>query len=229
MRVDGILFDKDGTLFDFNATWVDWGVELIHEWARGDEALTEAMAEALGFDLAARRFHPDSVVIAGTAQDVARVLAPVVGMTPHAVEQRLNAAALTVPLSEAVPLAPLLDGLRARGLRLGVATNDGEASARAHLRAVGIDDRFDFIVGADSGHGAKPAPGMVRAFLDACGVAPERAVMVGDSTHDLMAGRAAGVQAVGVLTGLAPREVLAPLADAVLPDIGHLAVWLQTE
>jgi len=51
-------------------------------------------------------------------------------------------------------------------------------------------------------------------------------VMVGDSTHDLIAGRAAGMACVGVLTGTAVEGDLAPFADAVLPDIGHLPGWL---
>jgi phosphoglycolate phosphatase len=50
--------------------------------------------------------------------------------------------------------------------------------------------------------------------------------MVGDSTHDLVAGRAAGMQTLGVLTGVADSEELAPFADAVLPDIGHIPGWL---
>jgi phosphoglycolate phosphatase len=50
---------------------------------------------------------------------------------------------------------------------------------------------------------------------------------VGDSRHDLVAGRAAGMRCVGVLTGLADRADLSPLADAVLPDIGHLPGWLD--
>ena len=50
--------------------------------------------------------------------------------------------------------------------------------------------------------------------------------MVGDSAHDLIAGRAAGMQCVGVLTGTATRADLAPLADVVLPDIGHIPDWL---
>ena len=58
------------------------------------------------------------------------------------------------------------------------------------------------------------------------GLAPARVVMVGDSTHDLIAGRAAGMQTVGVLTGPASRADLGKLADAVLPDIGHLPAWL---
>ena len=50
--------------------------------------------------------------------------------------------------------------------------------------------------------------------------------MVGDSPHDLVAGRAAGMTAVAVLTGIATEADLGPLADVVLPDIGHLPGWL---
>ncbi|MGR3462852.1 MAG: HAD family hydrolase, partial [Roseovarius sp.] len=52
--------------------------------------------------------------------------------------------------------------------------------------------------------------------------------MVGDSTHDLIAGRAAGMACVGVLPGTATQADLAPFADAVLPDIGHLPGWLTS-
>ena len=51
-------------------------------------------------------------------------------------------------------------------------------------------------------------------------------VMVGDSTHDLIAGRSAGMLTVGVLTGLAKHEELTNLADVVLPDISHLVAWM---
>ena len=50
--------------------------------------------------------------------------------------------------------------------------------------------------------------------------------MIGDRTHDLDSGRAAGMTTVGVLTGLATRADLAPHADVVLDDIGALPAWL---
>jgi phosphoglycolate phosphatase len=112
-------------------------------------------------------------------------------------------------------------------LRLGVATNDSEAPARLHLAAHGITECFDFIAGYDSGHGAKPGPGMCLAFAAACGLDPWRVAMVGDSRHDLQAGRAAGMRTVAVLTGIAGAGDLAPLADMVLPDIGALPGWLD--
>lgn len=108
-----------------------------------------------------------------------------------------------------------------------MATNDAIAPARAHLSDAGIDGLFDFIAGSDSGHGAKPEPGQMLAFAAASGLAPYRIAMVGDSAHDLHAGRAAGMICVGVLTGMAGPDTLAPLADVVLPDIGHLPAWLD--
>lgn len=228
MRADGILFDKDGTLFDFNATWVAWVEALIGRWGGDDTDLRRKLAAAVGFDLRARAFLQSSVVIAGTPEDVAGALAPVLNRPAETLVGLLNSEAAHAPMAEAVPLLPLLTRFRAQGLKLGVATNDAEAPARAHLDAVGVTSLFDFIAGSDSGHGGKPAPGMCLGFATATGLAPARVVMVGDSTHDLHAGRAAGMQTVGVLTGLAGAEVLAPLADVILPDIGALPTWLAT-
>ena len=53
--------------------------------------------------------------------------------------------------------------------------------------------------------------------------------MVGDSTHDLIAGRRAAMRCVGVLTGLADTEDLLPHADAVLENIGALPSWLAQQ
>jgi phosphoglycolate phosphatase len=52
--------------------------------------------------------------------------------------------------------------------------------------------------------------------------------MVGDSTHDLIAGRAAGMPTIGVLTGMAGRETLEPYADAVLENIGEIPGFLAS-
>ncbi|MCV2881398.1 HAD family hydrolase [Actibacterium sp. XHP0104] len=221
--VGGIIFDKDGTLFDFNATWTAWAVTFLTELACGDPARAQVLGGAIGFDTEARAFAPDSPAIAGTPHEVAECLLPhVPGATPAALIMRMNVAAAEAPMQEAVPLAALLDRLAGQGLRLGVVTNDAEGPARAHLGATGITDRFDFIAGCDSGYGAKPAPGPLLACAAYMGLPPAQVLMVGDSRHDLAAGHAAGMRTVGVLTGLATEAELRPYADLVLPDIGHL-------
>ncbi|WP_397541280.1 HAD-IA family hydrolase [Roseovarius salis] len=227
-KVDALLFDKDGTLFDFHATWSVWAEDLIAALAEGCPARAASLAAAIGFDPGARRFLPTSPVIAGTNREAAECVARVIRDRSIAdLEEELARASAEAPLTPPVPLGPLLDGLRGQGLVLGVVTNDSAFAAAAHLRAAGIAERFSFVAGFDSGHGAKPAPGALLAFARAEGLDPRRVAMVGDSTHDLIAGRAAGMIPLGVLTGPAGHDELSPHADAVLPDIGHVPAWLS--
>ncbi len=227
MRAQAILFDKDGTLFDFQRTWAPWVAVVIDRLAAGDEALAEALAAAWHFDRAARRIGADSIVISGHVGQVAQAISPLVPQFRAGdLVALLDDTGAQVDGVEAVPLGAFLDALAARGLRTGVATNDSESSARSQLERIGIARRFDFIAGYDSGHGGKPDPGMCLAFAAHVGIAPAQIVMVGDSRHDLDAGRAAGMQAVGVLTGVAGEKDLAAHADVVLPDIGDLLAWL---
>jgi phosphoglycolate phosphatase len=225
--IDALLFDKDGTLFDFRISWGGWAAGFLADIAL-DTDHAARLGKAIGFDAESRTFASDSPVISATAADIAAALAPHLGGIPLAdLTDRIDQTAGSAPMSEAVPLRPLLTTLRARGLRLGLATNDSEAPARQHLAAHGITDCFDFIAGYDSGHGAKPGPGMCLAFAAACGLPPDRVAMVGDSRHDLEAGRAAGMRTIAVLTGIARAPDLAPLADVVLPDIGAIPGWLD--
>ena len=226
--IDGLLFDKDGTLFDFRVSWGGWAKGFLSRIAR-DAEHARRLGQTIGFDLETGRFTPDSPVIAATAADIAAALVvELPGVTVAELTDRIDASASQAPMSEVVPLRPLLSALRGRGLRLGVATNDSEAPARQHLANHGITDCFDFISGYDSGHGAKPGPGMCLAFASQLGLDPGRVAMVGDSRHDLEAGRAAGMRVVAVLTGVARREDLEPHADVVLPDIGAIPDWLST-
>ncbi|WP_296640825.1 HAD family hydrolase [Roseinatronobacter sp.] len=222
-----VLFDKDGTLFDFAASWAGWMAGVIDTLSEGDTARADAIAWAVRFDRAARAFHPSSPVIAGTLDEGADLIRPHIapdraeGLADYLLESSKHAA--MVP---PVPLAPLLQGLLARGLVLGVATNDAAESAHAHLDAAGIAGQFAHVLGYDSGYIPKPAPDMLLGFAARAGLPPGSVAMVGDSTHDLLAGRAAGMVCIGVLTGLADEATLAPHADLVLPDIGHLPDYL---
>lgn len=227
MAISALLFDKDGTLFDFAATWESFARAFLLRVCDNDEIHATVVGRTIGFEMESNSFSPDSIVIAGTPSEIAAALLPhFADTTQDALVLLLNEEAANAPQAEAVPLALFLDDLRAKGFKLGVATNDAEAPAMAHLTKAGVSERFDFIAGFDSGHGAKPGPGQLLAFAKHVGLEPMQIAMVGDSTHDLMAGRAAGMTTIGVLTGMAQAEDLAPHADVVLPDIGHIPDWL---
>lgn len=228
MRAKAVLFDKDGTLFDFQKSWAGWIGQEVVQMSGGDPAVAAEIAAAVGFDLETGLVLPGSPVIGGTEHDVARLLLPFVpGMVLQDLEAHLNQTATGLVPVEVMPLVPLLAELAAMDLYLGLATNDSEAAARKHLRVYGIEGMFDFVAGFDSGHGAKPDPGMCSAFSQRCDVPADQVIMVGDSLHDLHAGRGAGMQTVAVLTGVASADDLRGHADVVLPDIGHLAGWVS--
>ncbi|WP_420584419.1 HAD family hydrolase [Ruegeria sp.] len=230
MPIHAILFDKDGTLFDFADTWGAFGRNLVLRLADGDHARAAELGRVIGFDLETATYSEDSIVIAATVEEISDLLdRHIPDMSKEELLELLNAEAAAAPQAQAVPLIPFLEGLRQAGLKLGVATNDSEAPALQHLASVGIHEHFDFVAGYDSGHGFKPGPGQLLAFATHVGVAPENVAMVGDSLHDLQAGRAAGMTTIGVLTGIAPAEALAPMADVVLPDIGHIPGWLEKD
>jgi phosphoglycolate phosphatase len=225
--IKGLLFDKDGTLFDFQVTWGAWAQQFFLEIADGDVALASRAAAQVGYDFVTCKFAKDSPVIADTPDEIAAAL---VGAVPNwdkdSLTAHVNTVAMAVPQAEPVPLAPLMAGFRSKGLKLGVATNDAQVPARAHLNSAGILELFDFIAGSDSGFGGKPAPDMQFGFCQSVGLRPDQVMMVGDSTHDLISGRAAGMGTIAVLTGVAEADELQPYADVVLRHIGEIPEFL---
>ncbi len=226
--IRGLLFDKDGTLFDFHATWSRWARGFIADVTGGDAARGARLAAVLGYDIDAARFERTSPMIAGTMEVVVEAVRTILPEVPEtALRGLIRESTAAAPQVEAVPLIPLFERLADAGLVLGIATNDAEVPARAHLTRAGIVESFAYVAGYDSGFGAKPGPGMCLGFARATGLDPAACLMVGDSSHDLVAGRAAGMTTLGVLTGLATRDELAPLADDVIATIGELPLWLE--
>jgi phosphoglycolate phosphatase len=226
VAVKGILFDKDGTLLDFERTYAPGTVDVIASLTDGEPVLSLVLSEAVDFDLGSRKFRPGSVIIAGTGRLIAEAWHP---HLPHwevddlAVEvDRLYSDFSEIYVAPFEVLDPALEKLQALGIHLGVATNDAEVSAKRHISKIGQQSRFGFIAGYDSGHGAKPGPGMVLAFARHIGVEPSQIMMVGDSLHDLHAGRAAGAITIGMTTGLVDASVLSPDADHVLDSLDEL-------
>ncbi|MBI1262852.1 MAG: HAD-IA family hydrolase [Rhizobiales bacterium] len=229
--IKAVLFDKDGTLFDFHSTWLPILRDAALLAARGNAALVTKLMALGGHDADRGRIRAGSLLAAGDTIDLATCWLPHVhGWQAEELINALdrlytqNGPASAVPVTE---LVPFFSRLRGEGLRLGLATNDTEAAARATMDRFGIARHFDFLSGYDSGHGSKPSPGMVQAFCRTVNVAPQAVAVVGDNIHDLEMGHAGGVGLiVGVLTGTSSRDDLDPRADAVIDSIADLPALL---
>ncbi|MEL6683025.1 MAG: HAD family hydrolase, partial [Pseudomonadota bacterium] len=90
--IKGLIFDKDGTLFEFNATWGAWAGHMIRQEAKGDPERIAVLASVMGYDLQTKRFLPGSVVIASTVEETATaMLTALPGETLDTIIPRVNA------------------------------------------------------------------------------------------------------------------------------------------
>jgi len=97
------------------------------------------------------------------------------------------------------------------GKALGLVTSKLKSGAVRGLRVAGLEDAFAVIVGADDVTQPKPHPEPVLTALDRLGANAGDAVFIGDSRHDLVCGRAAGVKTAAVLWGPFDRSHLEDL------------------
>jgi len=228
--IDVVVFDKDGTLIDLDASWAPVARSWIGAVAGDDDRLTRDLAELLGYDAPAGRLVPDSTFAAGTLGDVGDATAGRlidVGWSPAAVSSALAAAreaveavALNNPADTLADLGPLFSQLTAAGVAVAVLTSDDRAPTVEFLEQVDVHLLVSAVVTADDVDHPKPHPDGLQRIGRALGVAAERTLMVGDSLADHQAARAAGAWFVAVGHGSAASVG----ADATVACVAELTV-----
>ncbi|HTH98581.1 MAG TPA: HAD family hydrolase [Stellaceae bacterium] len=228
--IRALLFDKDGTLIDYGATWAPINLKAASLAAGSDSTLARCLLVAGGADPATGMAAADTVLAAGSAAEIARCwidagAAFATGALTRVLDDLFaEAASSAVPLTD---LPALFGRLKGRGLGIGIASTDNECAIRATLAHLGLTGLVDFAAGYDSGYGSKPDPGMGLAFRRALGLDAAQIAVIGDNAHDMRMGRAAGAGLViGVLSGTGTRETLAPLADLCLASVAGIEAVL---
>ncbi len=229
LSIKGVLFDKDGTLLDFHATWMPAYRSAAKAVSRaaGRPELADRLLSVGGYDHHTGRCTPGLPLASGTNLDLARAWAGECGLDDVAqLLRQLEDIYAREVASRAVPvgdLAALFARLTGRGLQLGIATMDSESLARDTVSRLGVENYLSFVCGYDSGYGTKPDPGMVTAFCARLGLRPAEVLVAGDTLHDLHMGRAAGAGlVVGVLSGTGARALLEPHCDHILESVLEL-------
>jgi phosphoglycolate phosphatase len=232
MAIKAILFDKDGTLIDFEATWRAIAENMALKAADGDRAEADRLLDLAGYDRENRCFKPDSVFAAGTNAELMALWYPDASPDErHALVASYDSFTAQEGANHAVALDGMKEALAAlhdSGFKLGVATNDSTLGAEKTLVALGIAQMFTAAYGYDAVANPKPAPDALHAFADLNELRPSEVAMVGDNRHDLEMARAAGAGlAVGVLSGTGSRKTLGGLADVILGSVADLPAYLK--
>lgn len=141
--------------------------------------------------------------------------------TPSSAAAGRSSSSAIAPLAD---LKRLFSALRSDGRLLAVSTSDSRANTVPQLRALGVDSLLHHVQCADDS-GVEPKPD-ARNVLRICSllrVDPRDTAIVGDTLADLRMGHSAKLALrVGVLSGVGREEELAPLADLLIPSVGHL-------
>jgi phosphoglycolate phosphatase len=121
----------------------------------------------------------------------------------------------------------LLDALSRRGIALAICTNKAQPIADIAVPALGIDRYFGAVIGARDGLPKKPAAAPVHAALEALGIAPADALMVGDSAADMGAARAADLPVIALAHGYAKMPVAELGADRIAADLSEVVAAIE--
>ncbi len=115
-----------------------------------------------------------------------------------------------------------IERLRSDGAAIAICTNKQEGLSRQLLDALGLTARFDAIIGRDTTAERKPSGMPVREAAIRAGRAPDRGLMIGDTTVDVGAAKAAGIPVVVVRFGYADAALEAMGADALIAHYDEL-------
>ncbi|MGW0358945.1 HAD family hydrolase [Nocardia nova] len=204
MNETWLVLDVDDTLVDTFRT----GLEKCRAVAArlGLAAPTPAEFAAaygrLGFSDCVRTWHPGVDVLRYSAEyDALSSLFP------------------PLPIGDVVAA---VDAAMAAGLRTAVLTNGPAAKTQAKLAALGIVDRFDFVLHGDNLRFPKPDAASFEQLVERCGVAPQHIWYVTDQPAEWRAAMTAGIRTVGVVTGSAHVRGNGTLPQVVVPQLAGL-------
>jgi phosphoglycolate phosphatase len=218
-----VLFDLDGTLLDASTRHRNLArarTETIGRLA-GGRALDE-WARLSGVDKDTFEIDPQGPLARAPRREDLAVASAAIYVSGHPWHEAWELAERAYQeadhLQEMLYCPSLVEGagevlrsLKEAGFKLGIATNGEGTSASAMMKALGLLNLFDVVLGAESVIEAKPAPEMVILACERVGVPPSRAIFVGDQREDMKAGRAAFVRAVVSVNN--SEEAVKGLAD----------------
>ena len=233
-EIRGILFDKDGTLLDFNSIWIPAANCLIdnilHKYCEFDnDTIRNELFQSIGIE--GKNISGQGILASGTVFDIADAFTNVLRKEKKEVFVKDIINSVSESLCEFVKdngdkvvpignLPRLFCKLKNMNIKIGIATSDTIMSTEYCLKTLGIFEHFDFIGTSDGKYNPKPSPELIHNFCKVTGLKEQEVAIVGDTITDMeFAKNGKAGLAVGVLSGTSNLEQLKNRADLVYKSV----------
>lgn len=226
-----VVFDKDGTLIDFNLMWGGWVESQAWKLEMTSELhVREKLFETMGYDWIRRSIKSKGAMCCTPMGELNKLAVQVLvdeGMPFDRAEEIVQSVwSLPDPVTTSRPLGDvraIFQSISQMNMKIGVCTTDNRAPTEDTLAHLGLMDMVDCIVCGDDGLPAKPSAEQIWTMCQATGCAPHNTIMVGDTNTDMRLGRNAGCAlSIGVLGGASSLEDLAEHADILVPSLDRV-------
>jgi HAD superfamily hydrolase (TIGR01509 family) len=189
-HVKAVIFDWDDTLSETGVLWLEAHREKLRE--HGIELETGAILSFFGNVDFAKDIGVEKFIVNGRQQSPTEVFADVAEKAREKIKL----------LRVRTHIVEVLQHMKKRGIRLAVVSSSPRAILLDSIRDNGLEGVFDVVIAVEDVVHAKPNPEGILKALTSIHILPEDAVMVGDSSSDVLAGEAAGTYTIRLMTEL---------------------------
>lgn len=238
MKKEVIIFDKDGTLIDFDAFWVtlsELAIKDVLKNLNAESLDVEEFLNAIGVEN--KISDIDGILCKGTYEELGNAVWEVLkkhsyNEDPKKVTDMLlkafndnSKSGCVVPTCENI--VDVLKNLKDSGRKLIVVTTDNYEITNMCLEKLGIKDFFEEIFADDGNTPLKPNPKCILDYCEKNNIEKDKVLMVGDTMTDINFAKNANISVVGVGKSKKNREKLLPYANAVIKDISQISSVLE--
>lgn len=233
MTTKAIIFDKDGTLLDFDSFWVtvsEYAIKEILDTVKMQDIPVEEILSALGVKNNITDIN--GILCHGTYAQMAQVIYDILKkygcdctldeIEKLTIETYHKNADKGIVKGTCDNICDVFVKLKNMGLKLAVVTTDAPVVTQKCLKLLEIDKFFDIVYTDDGKLPTKPDPYCIHDLCKRYALSPSDIVMVGDTMTDMNFAQNGGIKAIGVAKNKNNKTILEKHAYAVVPDISYI-------